>query len=125
MTELIFVMIGGAIGAGLRHLTNIGATKLAGPSFPYGTLTVNIAGCFLMGVLIAGLAGRSGDTQAVRLFLATGVLGGFTTFSAFSMDFAALWERGTTSLAFFYVAASVVGALAAVFAGMWLVRSIG
>ncbi|MCO5066119.1 MAG: fluoride efflux transporter CrcB [Rhizobiaceae bacterium] len=125
MTELLVVALGGGIGAGLRHLTNIAAMRIAGPSFPYGTIAVNFIGCFLMGVLIAVLARRSGDSQAVRLFLATGVLGGFTTFSAFSLDFATLWERGTTEIALLYVAASVVGSLVAVFAGLWLVRSIG
>lgn len=125
MTELLVVMIGGAIGSGLRHLANVAAMRLAGPNFPFGTLTVNLIGCFLMGVLIAVLARRSGDTQAVRLFFATGVLGGFTTFSAFSLDFATLWERGTTDIAFLYVAVSVLGSLVAVFAGLWLVRSLG
>ncbi|MGC4025928.1 MAG: fluoride efflux transporter CrcB [Mesorhizobium sp.] len=125
MTELVIVMIGGAIGSGLRHLTNVGAMRIAGPNFPFGTLTVNLVGCFLMGVLIAVLARRSGDTQSVRLFLATGILGGFTTFSAFSLDFATLWERGTTDIAFLYAAVSVLGSIAAVFIGLWLVRSLG
>lgn len=125
MMELIVVMIGGAIGSGLRHLTNVGAMRIAGPNFPFGTLTVNLVGCFLMGVLIAVLARRSGDTQSVRLFFATGVLGGFTTFSAFSLDFATLWERGTMSIAFLYAAVTVVGSLAAVFIGLWFVRGIG
>ncbi|RFC67405.1 MULTISPECIES: fluoride efflux transporter CrcB [Mesorhizobium] len=125
MTELLIVMIGGAIGAGLRHLTNVGAMRVAGPNFPFGTLTVNLVGCFLMGVLIAVLARRSGDTQSVRLFLATGVLGGFTTFSAFSLDFATLWERGTMNTALLYAVVSVLGSLAAVFVGLWFVRSVG
>jgi CrcB protein len=125
MTELLVVMVGGAIGSGFRHLTNVGAMRLAGPNFPFGTLTVNLVGCFLMGVFVAILARRSGDTQTVRLFFATGVLGGFTTFSAFSLDFATLWERGTTDIAFFYAAISVLGSLIAIFAGLWLVRSLG
>lgn len=125
MTELLIVMIGGAIGAGLRHLTNVGAMRVAGPNFPFGTLTVNLVGCFLMGVLIAVLARRSGDTQSVRLFLATGVLGGFTTLSAFSLDFATLWERGTMNTALLYAVVSVLGSLAAVFVGLWFVRSVG
>jgi len=125
MMELIVVMVGGAIGSGLRHLTNVGAMRIAGPNFPFGTLTVNLVGCFLMGVLIAVLARRSGDTQAVRLFFATGVLGGYTTFSAFSLDFATLWERGTMNTALLYAVVSVLGSLAAVFVGLWFVRSIG
>lgn len=125
MTELLLVMLGGAIGSGFRHLTNVGAMRIAGPNFPFGTLTVNLVGCFLMGVFIALLARRSGDAQSVRLFFATGVLGGFTTFSAFSLDFATLWGRGTTDIAFLYVAVSVLGSLVAIFAGLWLVRSFG
>lgn len=125
MQNLILVMIGGGIGAGLRHLVNGAALRLAGPGLPWGTMAINISGSFAMGLLVAVLARRSGDTNAVRLFIATGVLGGFTTFSAFSLDFATLWERGASSQAFGYVAVSVLGSLAAIFAGLWLVRGIG
>lgn len=125
MSDLLFVMIGGAIGTGARHMVNLTSLRLFGPNFPYGTMFVNIVGCFLMGLLVGFLARRSGDTQTVRLFLTTGILGGFTTFSAFSLDFATLWERGTSELAIMYVFASVAGSLAAVFGGLWLVRSLG
>lgn len=125
MQNLVLVMFGGAIGAGARHLANMGALRLVGPNFPWGTMAINIVGSFAMGLLIGVLARRSGDTNAVRLFIATGILGGFTTFSAFSLDFATLWERGAQGQAAFYVGASVVGALVAIFAGLWLVRSLG
>ena len=125
MQNLILVMIGGGVGAGLRHLINGAALRLVGPTFPWGTMAINIVGSLVMGLIVGLLARRSGDTNAVRLFLATGILGGFTTFSAFSLDFATLWERGAQGQAFFYVAASVLGALAAVFVGLWLVRSLG
>lgn len=124
MQNLLLVMIGGGIGAGLRHLVNGAALRLVGPGFPAGTMAINVAGSFAMGVLVAVLARRAGDTNALRLFIATGILGGFTTFSAFSLDFATLWERGTTGQAFLYVAASVVGSLVAIFVGLWLVRSL-
>jgi CrcB protein len=125
MQNLVLVMIGGGLGAGLRHLVNGLALKVAGTSFPWGTMGINIAGSFAMGFLVAILARRTGDTHAVRLFVATGILGGFTTFSAFSLDFAVLFERGASTLAAAYVAASVFGSLAAIFAGLWLVRSFG
>ena len=124
MQHLFLVMIGGGIGAGLRHLVNGWALRLAGPGFPWGTMTINVVGSLVMGLVIGILARRSGDTAAVRLFIATGVLGGFTTFSAFSLDFATLWERGAGGQALFYVAASVLGSLIAVFVGLWLIRSL-
>ena len=88
------VVAGGAIGAGLRHLVNIGAIRLLGIGFPWGTLTVNIAGSFLMGLLIEALALRYSGSLELRAFLATGLLGGLTTFSAFSLDFAIQLQRG-------------------------------
>ena len=124
MQNLLLVMVGGGIGAGLRHLVNGWSLRLAGPGFPWGTMGINIAGSLTMGLVIGILARRSGDTAAVRLFIATGILGGFTTFSAFSLDFATLWERGTEGQALFYVAASVLGSLIAVFVGLWLIRSL-
>lgn len=125
MQNLLLVMIGGGIGAGARHLVNLGVPRYAGTSFPWATVTVNIVGALAMGLLVGWLARRSGDTNTLRLFLATGILGGFTTFSAFSLDFAVLWERGATSTAFAYVALSVIGSLLAIFAGLWLVRTLG
>ena len=123
MNGLFPVMIGAAIGAGARHL--VGGAMLArlGPGFPWGTLSINIAGSLLMGVLIGWLA-RSGGTEAARLFFGVGVLGGFTTFSAFSMEFWTLFERGQAMQAFSYVLASVVGAIAACGLGLFVLRQV-
>jgi CrcB protein len=123
MTHFLLVAAGGGIGAALRHLANMLALRLLGPGFPWATLFVNVAGCLAMGLLAGWLARRAGGSSAeLRLFLATGILGGFTTFSAFSLDFATLWERGELLPAFGYVTASVVLSLAAVFAGLWIAR---
>jgi fluoride exporter len=122
MMQLLLVAAGGAIGATLRHLTNVAAFRIAGPAFPWGTVAVNLVGCFAMGVFIEFLARRLGGSMDLRLFVATGILGGFTTFSAFSLDFAALVERGAMAVAFGYAALSVVGSLAALFAGLALAR---
>ena len=125
MKHLLLIAAGGAIGALLRHLFGLGALRLLGAGFPFGTLGVNVLGSFLMGGLIAWLAFRSeSGGQAIRLFLATGVLGGFTTFSAFSLETILLWERGQTALAATYVASSVILSVAALVAGLALVRSM-
>src|SRR5690606_31761018 len=94
MYHLLLVALGGAVGSALRHLVNLSALRLAGPGFPFGTLAVNLTGSFAMGVLVELIARRFGASNELRLFLMTGVLGGFTTFSAFSLDTAVLWERG-------------------------------
>jgi len=124
MTNLLLVAAGGAIGASLRHLVGMASLRLWGASFPWGTLIVNIAGCFAMGVLIELIARRFNASMELRLFIATGILGGFTTFSAFSLDAVTLWERGASLAAATYVLASVIGSLAAVIAGLWLARAI-
>lgn len=124
MTHLALVALGGAIGAALRHLAGMAAVRLLGTGFPWGTFLVNIVGSLAMGILIAVLARRSGTPSEIRLFLATGMLGGFTTFSAFSMDVALLWERGEVVATVSYVAGSVIISILALFAGLWLVRSI-
>lgn len=125
MYALFLVALGGAIGSGLRHGVNVGAARYLGTQFPWGTFTVNVVGSFLIGALAAWFAFRGDNytTQSLRLFLTTGMLGGFTTFSAFSLDFALLFERGDLVLGAVYVIASVVLSLAAIFAGLWLVRS--
>ncbi len=122
MVNFLLVALGGALGASLRHVVNIAALKALGPGFPWATLTVNLVGSFAMGVFIEVLTRRYGSSNELRLFVATGVLGGFTTFSAFSLDFAALWQRGEVITAFGYVLTSVVGALLALFLGLWVVR---
>ena len=120
--SILQVALGGAIGAVLRYLTNVGAKQAFGPGYPYGTLIVNIVGSFLMGVLVVVLARKGGNHLAP--FLMTGVLGGFTTFSAFSLDAALLWERGEVGLAALYVGASVIFSLLAVAAGLALARGM-
>lgn len=125
MMHLLIVALGGAIGASLRYLSGIAILRIAGASFPYGTLFVNVVGSFIMGLVIAWLAKRTGGaSEELRLFLATGLLGGFTTFSAFSLDFANMWQRGDTTAAFTYVLASVFISILAVFAGLWLARAV-
>ncbi len=124
MFQLFLVFVGGGLGAAGRHLVGQGAVRFFGFGFPYGTLIVNVLGCLAMGLLIGWLV-RRGGSQDMRLFLATGVLGGFTTFSAFSLDVANLWERGAGGQAATYILASVVISIAAVFAGLWLTRSAG
>ncbi|CAM5359122.1 CrcB protein [Aquamicrobium terrae] len=124
MYHVLLVAIGGALGASARHLAGLGALRLWGPHFPWGTMLINIAGSFAMGAFIEILARRFGASNELRLFVATGVLGGFTTFSSFSLDFAALWERGSALPALGYMLASVVGAILALFLGLWLVRTV-
>jgi CrcB protein len=124
MVHILLVAAGGAVGAALRHLTNLAALRLLGPSFPWGTMAVNVAGSFIMGVFIELLARRFGGSSELRLFVATGVLGGFTTFSAFSLDFAVLVERGAFGQAVGYASASVVLSLGALFVGLWLARAV-
>ena len=124
MQNFLLVAAGGALGSGLRHLTNVAALRLFGPAFPWGTLSVNVVGCLAMGVFVELLARRFGGSAELRLFVATGILGGYTTFSAFSLDFAVLYGRGALVQAFAYVAGSVVISIAALFLGMWLGKSL-
>ena len=119
----VIVFLGAGIGGALRHGVNTASARLFGLDFPYGTLIVNIAGSFLMGVLAGWFLARPGIAQNLRLFLTTGILGGFTTFSAFSLDSALLIERQAYWLAAAYVAGSVVASLAALFAGLALTRA--
>ena len=119
---LLSVALGGALGASARYLTNVGVMRLAGPGFPYGTILANVLGSFLMGVLVVTLARRGG--MAYAPFLMTGVLGGFTTFSAFSLDTLTLFERGDIELAGLYVGASVLLSLAAIALGVYFARAV-
>lgn len=123
MSHLFLVMLGGAIGSGARHLTGRAALALWGPAFPWSTLIVNLAGGFAMGALIAWLAARAGGGEAWRYLIGVGVLGGFTTFSAFSLDAAQMLQRGDHGVALAYVLASVIGAIVALFAGLQLSRA--
>ncbi len=124
MYHLFLASIGGAIGAGLRYLVGVVSFRLFGPSFPWGTMIVNVAGSLAMGVLIGLLARRSGTPEEVRIFLATGLLGGFTTFSAFSLDVVSLWERGEMMMMAGYVLGSLLISIAALFAGLAIVRGL-
>lgn len=123
MTAILQVALGGALGAVLRYLTGIGLIRLFGHTpMPLGVLTVNIAGSFAMGLFITAAAHR-GLTHLSPL-VATGILGGFTTFSAFSLEAVTLYERGALGLAALYVLANVTLSIAALFVGMALARSI-
>ncbi len=122
MTLAIFA--GGGLGAALRHGVNVLCAKAFGLAFPFGTITVNVLGSALMGALIGWLALRSDASPLLRGFAATGILGGFTTFSAFSLDILVLFERGEVPMATLYAAATLIGSIAAVFAGLWFVRAV-
>ena len=126
MTSYLLVFLGAGIGGALRHGVNLGCARYCGAAFPWGTLTVNVAGSFIMGALAAWLALRAGEgwSQPLRLLLAPGILGGFTTFSAFSLDAVLIWERGEAGHAAAYVAASVVLSIAGLVAGLALVRTV-
>ena len=118
MKAILVVGAGGALGAMVRYLVFILATRLFGLNFPYGTIIVNVAGSLILGVLIEALALRWDVTAELRLFMVVGVLGAFTTFSAFSMDTAVLYERGRLDLCALYVSVSVVLSVGALFFGM-------
>jgi CrcB protein len=118
----LIVFLGAGVGGALRHGVNVGTARLFGYGFPFGTLIVNVAGSFLMGLLAGYFAFRPGIGQHMRLFLTTGVLGGFTTFSAFSLDAALLVERHSYGMAAGYMVGSVAASLSALFFGLALFR---
>ena len=118
----LIVFLGAGIGGALRHGVNVGSARLFGLGFPTGTLIVNVVGSFLMGLLAGYFLARPGISQQVRLFLTTGILGGFTTFSAFSLDTALLMERHAYALAAGYVVGSVIASIAALFLGLSLFK---
>ena len=119
----LIVFIGAGIGGALRHGVNVGATRLFGYGFPFGTFIVNVVGCFAIGLLAGYFIYRSGVPRHVRLFLTTGILGGFTTFSSFSLDAALLIERHAYALAAGYVIGSVAAGVCALFFGLAVFRS--
>jgi len=121
---MLFVAAGGAVGASARYLVGVASGRLLGFGFPWGTLTVNVLGCFLMGLLIEAMALRWTVSNELRAFLTVGMLGGFTTFSAFSADFTLLYERDAYVSAGFYLFASVGLSIAALFAGLAIVRAL-
>lgn len=124
MNTLFAVALGGAVGASGRYLFNLQAMRLFGLNFPWGTLGVNIIGSFIMGLLAESIALRFNVSAEMRSFLMTGVLGGFTTFSAFSLDAGVMIERNDFALAGLYIGASVVGSIAALFLGLYAVRTV-
>jgi len=125
MPILLQVALGGAIGASARYLSGAAILRAFGSGFPYGTLFVNVVGSFLMGLLAVYLMERmDGSFARYSPFLMTGVLGGFTTFSAFSLDALYLMERGRVLAAGLYMSGSIVLAIAALFAGILLARGL-
>jgi fluoride exporter len=120
----LLVFIGGGLGSSLRHTINVVCARCLGTAFPYSTFIINITGSTVMGLIAGYLAFKGEVAQPWRLFLMTGILGGYTTFSAFSLDAALLYERGEIALALFYVLGSVVFSILGLFAGLALVRHL-
>ena len=120
----LIVFLGGGLGAALRHGVNVAGLRLLGPNFPYATMFENISGSLVMGLLVGYFAFKLSISQHWQLFLTTGILGGYTTFSAFSLDAALLYERGELGLAALYVLLSVGLSIAGLFFGLALVRQL-
>jgi CrcB protein len=124
LMNYVLVFVGGGFGATLRHLVNVNCARCFGTAFPWGTFIINITGSTVMGLVAGYLAFKGEASQPWRLFLMTGILGGYTTFSAFSLDAALLYERGELGLALAYVLGSVVLSVVGLFAGLALVRHL-
>jgi CrcB protein len=124
MTGFLLVFLGGGIGASLRHGVNLLLARWFGLAFPYATLFENVTGSLVMGALAAYFGFKGDLSQSWRLFLTTGILGGYTTFSAFSLDAALLYQRDEFGLAALYVLASVALSIFGLFAGIALVRQL-
>jgi CrcB protein len=120
----LLVFVGGGLGSTLRYIVNVVSGRYLGTDFPYHTFIINITGSTVMGLIAGYLAFKGEASQPWRLFLMTGILGGYTTFSAYSLDAALLYERGEIGLALFYVLGSVVFSIAGLFAGLALVRHL-
>jgi CrcB protein len=123
MLAYLVVFVGAGTGGALRHAMNIWIARVAGTHFPLHTLAINVTGSLLMGMVTAWFAMKGGATGHLRLFLATGLLGGYTTFSAFSLDAVLLWERHEHQLAALYVGGSVVGSIVGLLLGLWIMRT--
>ena len=126
MNAYLLVFLGAGLGGALRHGVNLSCARYCGPEFPWGTVVVNVVGSLLMGLAAGYFTYKAGESwaQSARLFATTGVLGGFTTFSAFSLDAINLWERGATGAASLYVLASVIFSLLGLVVGLALVRGL-
>ncbi len=124
MRLLVLAVLGGAIGSGARHLVNAGFGRYMGAGFAWPTLFVNIAGSFVMGLLVEAITLRFNGSPELRTFLATGILGGFTTFSAFSLDAILLMQRGDHAAAAVYIGGSVMFSLLGLYAGLSLARTV-
>lgn len=124
MLNIALVAIGGAIGSVARYLVGVWGTRLAGPNFPWGTITVNIVGAFLIGLMVEVVARRFDASAEMRVFIVTGIIGGFTTWSSFTLDAVVLFERGEMGLAALYLGGSLALSFAAIFAGLALGRSL-
>jgi CrcB protein len=122
MMSYLLVFVGGGLGASLRHLVNLICARCIGTGFPWGTFIINISGSTVMGLIAGYLAFKGEASQPWRLFVMTGILGGYTTFSAYSLDAALLYERGELASAALYAVGSVVLSIAGLFAGLALVR---
>jgi fluoride exporter len=129
LASSLYVAAGGATGSWLRYMVGRATIALLGPvrasNFPWATLTVNVLGSFAMGVLAGWLARHGSHGEGWRLLLGVGVLGGFTTFSSFSLEFALLVERGTTGMALIYAAVSLIAGFTGLFAGLVMMRAVG
>jgi len=127
MPPIIFVLFGGAVGAGFRYQISAIALRNLGPNFPWGTWIINLLGGLLMGILAGSLVRQFTPEQGepLRLLLGVGVLGGFTTFSAFSLETANMLIRGQTTLAAAYAVSSVAGSVLLLLVGLYLTRALG
>ncbi|SCX28582.1 fluoride efflux transporter CrcB [Agrobacterium rosae] len=124
MLNIALVAIGGALGSIARYLVGVWSVRLAGPNFPWGTLTVNVVGAFLIGLTVEVIARRFDASSEMRVLLVTGVIGGFTTWSSFTLDAVVLFERGEIGLSALYLGASLLVSFAAIFAGLALGRAL-
>jgi CrcB protein len=122
--RLLLVCLGGAVGSGARYLVALALARPPGPQFPWATFAVNVLGCFAMQLLVGLVAGGLRVSDEVRLLLATGVLGGFTTYSSFNAELTGLWRGGAPKLALLYLVATVLVCLAAGLAGAVVARSL-
>ncbi len=124
MNGLIYVALGGAIGASGRHLLGMAAKSIWGAGYPYGTFAANILGGFFMGLLVGWMALRVSGGENLRLFLGVGLLGGFTTFSAFSLDAVLMYERKAYAAMAGYIGGSVILSIGALMLGLILARKV-